>query len=145
MANDAPPVECIVLGTTANVMDNKGPTATVNFVGDDADVIEAVGKLPHHNVAGAPLRTSTRGRQCGERLSITREENDLIHHATMIDVLVEFRMLIFTRINTGEAALVFVNETLQVEADSAQRTNYDIGASTSAARHVAIGVGQRII
>ncbi len=55
MANDAPPVECIVLGTTANVMDNEGPTATVSFVGDDADVIEAIGKLPHYNVAGAPL------------------------------------------------------------------------------------------
>ena len=145
MSNDAPPVECIVLGTTANVMDNQGPAATVGFIGDNADVIESVGKLPHHNVAGAPLRTSTRGRQCGERLSITREENDLVHHATMIDVLVEFRMLIFTRIDTGEAALVFVNKTLQVEADSAQRTNYDIGASASAARHVAIGVGQRII
>ncbi len=55
MANDAPPVKCIVLGTTANVMDNEGPTATVSFVGDDADVIEAIGKLPHYNVAGAPL------------------------------------------------------------------------------------------
>ena len=89
MANDAPSVECIVLGTTTNVMDNEGPTATVNFVGDDADVVEAVGKLPHHNVACTPVRTSTRGRECGERLTITREENDLIHHATMIDVLIE--------------------------------------------------------
>jgi hypothetical protein len=43
-------VEHIVLGTTANVVNNEGPAATVSFVGDDADVIEAVGKLPHYNV-----------------------------------------------------------------------------------------------
>jgi len=45
-------------------------------------------------------------------LTITGEVDYLIHHATMIDVFIEFGMWAFAWINAGKTALVFVNETL---------------------------------
>jgi len=62
MPDDAPFVKCIVFSATTDVVNDQGPTATAGFVGNDADVIEAVVKLSHHDVAGAPLRTSPHGR-----------------------------------------------------------------------------------
>ena len=143
MSDDFPRGENVVFITAADVVNDKRPAARVGFVGNDADVIESVGELPRHDVARFPLRSSTRCDLRRQRFAKAPKVNDLIGHAAMIDVFVEFLMLVLARIRRGKTAFVFVNQALQIESDGAQRANNHIGASASAARHVTVRVAQR--
>lgn len=112
MPDDAPLVEHIIFSATTEVVDDQWPAARVCFIGNNADVIEAIRKLPRDNIASAPLRTSTWSRQCAERLPMAGKVDNLIHHTTMVNILIEFGMLAMARVSAREASFVLVNETL---------------------------------
>src|SRR5258708_36811542 len=100
--------------------------------GDDANVIEAAGETPGHDVAGLEVSV--------DFLAAAGEERHQVGHATVIDIRVGPAQTPHPRICAEAAAHVFVYLALQVDAGGTEGANDDVGADAPVGREVAAWV-----